>query len=460
MALTKLTKAHSHKNVTKLGRADGKVKRNSSQLKPHDVPHPTVRFDLGEEEGQDDEWTEESSPVATRDNTRPSSMVAEQAADISGPIESEHEASNEHSSPAVAAISPTISPTSQIVPMESLAVSPTSHAEYAKPESLPSPDTPPPATPQTIPRPLSDKSYASRHADADRITSRLLNRNVSFTVLSKVSEVSAPATVIGDGHKSRSSLRSQNSTLNENTGTELVSRFVNGASTSATPRETSFLPARYEAPEDEDHAGMLRNMSTPNITRAQSRANVKGAATGAPLVMPPSRTQQKMWLERASSTIEPQQRPMRVARLGSGFPFHTVGGEGGIHPILRSQFEQTDVEYKRIRMYQNPLADAVARLQKSGALPKPKITLKPVGRSALSGVDAKPAPAATDPKVSKPANGNTPVKRAKVTFQGITSDGPDSRRSSNDDDERAKQKDEAREICRRLWERHDGAVED
>lgn len=439
--LSKLTKAHSHKNVHKLGKGDGKAKRNSSHLKLQEAEHEhaTVRFDLGDEEGQDDGWTEGSasqSPTTTRDNTRPNSAIIEQASrPTSAPAEIETSPSNERYPPVASPV--------------------------VQPERSSSPESPPPAVPQSIPQSTSNKLHALRHPDADRITSRLLNRNVSFTALPKVSEVSAPAMVIGDGHKAKMSIRSQSSTLNETTGSELVSRFVNGASTSATPRETGFLPAHYENPEDEDHAGMFRNMSTPNITRAQSRANVKGAAATTSLVMPASRTQQKMWLERASSTIEPQQvRPMRITRLGSGFPFHAVGGEGGIRPTMRSQFEQTDVEYKRIRMYQNPLADAITRLQKSGALPKTKVPLKPAGKSALHGSDVKQG-APQDSKAPKPANSNAPPKRAKVSFQGITRNGPDSRRSSNgDDDERIRYKDEAREICRRLWERQEGVGEE
>jgi len=482
VALTKLNRAHSHKNINRAGKVDGKPKRLSVQVKPREALHHTVRFDLGDDDGQEDGWTEESasqSPITTRDNTTPSSMITEHLPrPASAPIEQTETAESKeellHPTPEPVLIPETPSPLSQPETQPHVSQLETqpfvSQPETSPPVSVSekthSSETPPAAVPQSIPQPSGNKPHALRQQDADRITSRLLNRNVSLTALPKVSEVSAAATVIGDGHKSKSSLRSQSSGLTEESnGSGLVSRFVNGTSSSATPRESHFPPSQHENQEDEDHVGMLRNMSTANVTRAQSRVNIEGAPPTAPLILPPSRTQQKMWLERASSTIEPQQtRPMRVARLGSGFPFHNIGGEGGIHPIMRTPFEQTDVEYRRIRIYQNPLRDAIVRLQKSGALSKPKIPQKTVGRSALANSDAKHNTNATEKesRAPKPSDGTVPSKRAKVSFQGITREGQDSRRSSNgeEEEERIRQKEEAREICRRLWERHDLAGEE
>ena len=98
-----------------------------------------------------------------------------------------------------------------------------------------------------------------------------------------------------------------------------------------------------------------------------------------PLLLP-SRTQRKLWLQRASSNMEPGSvMPVTLPRstsilIGAG-AHHSVapmavggvsaGGDSNarIDPRLQRQFDQTEAEYRVVRRFRSPVAEAVARLQ-------------------------------------------------------------------------------------------------
>lgn len=90
-----------------------------------------------------------------------------------------------------------------------------------------------------------------------------------------------------------------------------------------------------------------------------------------------SRTQQKLWLQRASSNIEPQQLAPGAAinglGLGIGLPGIRPGevlaplvgaGDDGKDPRIRLQLEKTGQEYMVVRRYQDPVGRAIKRLDK------------------------------------------------------------------------------------------------
>ena len=100
------------------------------------------------------------------------------------------------------------------------------------------------------------------------------------------------------------------------------------------------------------------------------------SSNGTHAYIPPqqSRTQQKLWLQRASSNIEPQQMAPGAAinglGLGIGMPGIRPGaplvgaGDDGRDPRIRLQLERTGLEYLVVRRYQDPVGRALKRLDK------------------------------------------------------------------------------------------------
>jgi hypothetical protein len=76
-----------------------------------------------------------------------------------------------------------------------------------------------------------------------------------------------------------------------------------------------------------------------------------------------SRTQQKLWLQRASSNIEPAQMATGVAMNGLGLSGALVGaGYDGPDPRIKLQLERTGLEYLVVRRHQDPVGLALKRL--------------------------------------------------------------------------------------------------
>lgn len=462
LQLTKLTRGNSSKNVAKL--KDAKHKRNSStELKATSKAsvNPTVRFNLADEEEKEDAWTEESasvSPNTTRSNTRQNSVVLE-----ANPRGYE-DGKDDHQDGAQSPQSP---------PKE----------ETAAPLRNPAPSSPP-TTPQSAAHANGDEqrppSRSRVHADADRITSRLLNRNVSFTAAPKLSSVSATRLrehaaqrVASQTHLQ--SPASASADLHDATG--LVSRFIHdGGPSSGTPHSTTYFPTQQTPPSGRETSSDLpiRTRSTVSLAGTgatsglalDSRSSSHNAPTGpssgaqtpttvAPMpALHPSRTQQKLWLDRASSNMEAQ-APLHppsllraAGRLGSAvFPahLHGVASEGRLHAHVRQIADRAEVEYRRVRLFQNPLAEAANRLNEAGVMPRTKAPARTSNSSRL-GDGAKGTPQAHKASGSSVKPGTGEAKRTKVSFQGIKAE-----EDGHEEDE--VRGDSAREICRRLWER-------
>jgi hypothetical protein len=216
-------------------------------------------------------------------------------------------------------------------------------------------------------------------ADAKIITERLLQRTPSNATTTKMSLATATPTT---GHSPDSLEKSTTATLNgtPKTGSDVVSRFVGG---SDTPSETSpYLNTRRSMSKGEE---VKRAQSMGNLTRhepsARSSPSEEDESALAPrsrkssmthAYNPPqqSRTQQKLWLQRASSNIEPQQ--MAPGGMGLGLnPLH--GGFGtplvgatydGKDPRIKVQLERTGLEYLVVRRHQDPIGLALKRLDK------------------------------------------------------------------------------------------------
>lgn len=268
--------------------------------------------------------------------------------------------------------------------------------------------------------PTLHKSYASVGGDAaadsrddggfqtpnaTQITSKLLNRIPSQSAAPKMSTISA--TVTPSGRSPESVSKSQGSTQDGNSNPEKpqISRFI--GATSGTPSDSSFLSnGAKTALKNGDLNQSKRAMSMGNLTRkpdpSSSEAEEERALaprcrkTSTTSFNPAlSRTQQKQWLQRASSAIEPQQlsrdRFANIPPFGPGNPLIGTSYDGR-DPRVRAQLERTGLEYLVVRRYQNPVGAAIRRLER---LPEAenwvRIPSTKKGKSATAGAAKKDA---------------------------------------------------------------------
>jgi len=312
--LTRLAKHNSSKNFLKGAKAEARTKPAPlyGNKAPEEQNHPTVRFDLGDddvEEVQEDAWTEDSasqSPNTTRSNTR---------------------ANTRHNSV-------TLDPGTHPAPMWNQEnqrldrYNPDAFQEDL--QSLPPQDESSPPHINTASETHVNGNKActqSRPPDGDKITSRLLNRTVSFSAAPQVSNVSATS------HSDSQSPRYVNhvqTSQHDSSGRELVSRFVNTSTSSATPCESSIL--RHHEIHD---IKAFQNGETPKFgdsvsdsSAAPSRPSSQrsGSFTSG---HHPSRLQQKLRLDREGSSIEHNPvrppSPLRSSRFaGPGVSLQTV----------------------------------------------------------------------------------------------------------------------------------------
>ena len=118
-----------------------------------------------------------------------------------------------------------------------------------------------------------------------------------------------------------------------------------------------------------------------NLTRAPEEGDRvlgghsrKGSASHGYIPPQQSRTQQKLWLQRASSNIEPQQLQMAPSAALNGLGLHG----GSVFPLtsstsslvgdsrdprIRLQLERTGLEYLVVRRHQDPVGKALKRLE-------------------------------------------------------------------------------------------------
>lgn len=432
-----LSRQSSSKNMLKHTKSDVAPSKRSL-LKPgkerSESPpdHPSVRFDIGDDEPED-AWTEEStsqSPTTTRSNTRQNSVILDAA---NAPDSTDTQDGSDSNS-----IAPERSRSQMQTP------------------------------PRTVHRKDSDASLSaaqqfngsssykqSRPPDADMITSRLLRRASHHVVPPQMSSVSA--TVVADAHEPRSLSQSQGSTLAETPGKDLVSRFMDGEGSQGQYRDSSFLPSKEKAkqPGAGELAPTKRNKSAPNMAESSllhSRTSSRRSGTTTPTDLNPSRTQQKLWLQRASSNIEPQKMIPVISSRAGGTQLlgasvgYSATGEGRVDPRLQRQFDQVTLEYKVVRRYRNPLGDALLRFDKLPASLRQAHTPK----SPRSG-HAASARHSRAPSV-RSAIGNAGDHGGDGTTTPYEDPDDVEGRQSFESDGGRVFRTEAEEICRRLWE--------
>ncbi|KAI9835910.1 MAG: hypothetical protein M1819_001808 [Sarea resinae] len=355
---TSLKKDNSHAILKRVGstgealrsaKSEGKLSRPTSSHSKKSLGNrrTSVHFDVGSE-GQDDAWTEDSNPQSPA-LTRKSSILSSNGKHQLG-----------------------------------------ANRFVSTPPQSPRKADAHPALPETLNKQQNEgysDHYPARSLDADAITSRLLHRHPTHNAPPQMSTISATAT--SANHSPRSISHSQGSTLNNTPGmaSEVVSRFIN-TSANGTPKDgalltldagntTSQLNGINSALDAHKRAKSASNLTSPkSVTSLPSRSrqlppsskdntnngnnNVNNSnAPYSPLH--PSRTQQKLWLQRASSNVEPQQLPPN----GAGGIGHVPAGgqyQEGRDPRLQRQFEQAALEYRVVRRYRDPVGDALTRL--------------------------------------------------------------------------------------------------
>jgi hypothetical protein len=452
-----LRKNHSSGHLSRQGHAKNALKSSKGEAAPSKralatpsrsrqaspEPHAAVHFDMpddddDEEEEEGDGWTEESasqSPTTTRSNTRSNSVV----------IEAQHKAA--------------------VINMEKNRGDPSQQADTIR--------EPPEETTQT----LTDRtrsntrtngmssSHHSRPPDADMITSRLLQRSASHHVPPQTTSVAATVQSASDRHNLLAhTAGSVGSTLVDTPGRDLVSRFMDGDGSAGTPHDGEYMASRTSNNgEGADLDNSKRNKSMSNVSGGADTPSKTPQRSGAttPTNLPPSRTQQKLMLQRASSNIEPHKLvPVTLPRTGgptflqSSIHYNT-NGEGRLDPRLQQQFNHVAVEYNVVRRYRNPVTDALVRIyqipemSRKSRMPKsPSANGFTTGASSLS-ASFNDGGIETDGASSR---------KSRVSFDNDQGRGRTSRdeddyayRQSFDNDH-ARGRNEAEEICRRLWE--------
>ncbi|KAJ4376355.1 hypothetical protein N0V83_001638 [Neocucurbitaria cava] len=447
-AQANLRKNHSSGHLARQGHAKHAVKsakseaaskrslgnpNRSRQSSPE--PHPTVHFDMAsDEEGGDDGWTEESasqSPNTTRSNTRSNSVILE----AQHKIAQENMENNRGEPSQVGVVQEPLAQTTQTLTDRT----------------------------RSNTRANGGSSQHSRPPDADMITSRLLQRSASHNVPPQTSSVAATVVSSSDRHNLLS--HSAGSTLVDTPGKDLVSRFMDGDGSAGTPKDGGYMPSRgSDKGEGHELDQSKRNKSMPNVSGADTPSRThQRSGTSTPTNLPPSRTQQKLMLQRASSNIEPQKLvPVTLPRTGGPNFMHSgihynVDGEGRLDPRLQQQFNHVAVEYKVVRRYRNPLADSFARIQQTPGMSRKTRITKSASANGFANVHAVSNLSASFNEAGLETDG-AGSRRSRVSSENEHGRGRTSRdegdyegRQSFESDQ-GRGRNEAVEICRRLWE--------
>ena len=434
-------KAKGSKSSNDLSKAKGKLGNPSRSRPASPEERPIVHFDVGNDDNDEDEengWTEESasqSPNTTRSNTRSNSVAAEAQRVVDDATESNTRANAGDTSPAP--------------PVQQSQAQTT----YTLPDRA--------RVPQQTNRAAS--SQHSRPPDADLITSRLLQRSTSHTVVApQASSVSATVASTADrGHQLSTSV---GSTLVDTPGRDLVSRFMDGDGSAGTPHDGNYMPERHASKNSDSLSASKRNKSMPNFadseegdstdtpTRPQS---VRSGAT-TPNLFPPvtNRTQNKLLLQRAASAIEPHAPVPAILRTGGSSYIglsYNASGEGRLDPRLQQQFNHVSIEYKVIQRYRNPLADSILRIQQMPGMLRKLRSTRPASTNTNGG-SSLGASALNASTLSSSINENAVLetdgagsRRSRASFEQAEEEA-----SGSAEGERPRN--EAEELCRRMWD--------
>ncbi|KAI0192086.1 hypothetical protein EV127DRAFT_337351 [Xylaria flabelliformis] len=269
----------------------------------------------------------------------------------------------------------------------------------------PSPKKPPSPTDNGSPPDPSDSSPTHQRARHNNyITSRLLQRTpshgappqMSTETISVPPPSGSPTSQVSRGPSSLYGTP-KTSALGASGQEELVSRFINGSGPSSGGHGESdsyFVP--LHAPVRRTEGGFRRPQSLSNLNQAsrdsaseeEDSALAPRSRTMRSRAAPASqsRTQQKLNLQRASSSIEPAQAGQGV---GVGGASSLVGNTDYEHrdPRIVRLLERAGMEYLVVRRYQNPIARSIARLSHlPGANKHQRILSKQNGTNGTTGI--------------------------------------------------------------------------
>lgn len=238
--------------------------------------------------------------------------------------------------------------------------------------------TQPPHTPPTLTS--SPETHREDHDTCQHkeyLTSRILQRIPSHgptTMMSAETVSIPPHNASPDSPVSRGSSTVFGTPKTGNGHDELTSRFVSGPSSGGNGETSSYYtptkPDRVRRPQS---MGNLTRENRDSLTAEPDDEDDSALAPRTRRSMytaPPadkSRTQQKLNLQRASSSIEPTQAGGGAGAVGAS---PLVGGSAydNRDPRIGKLLERTGSEYLVVRRYQNPIARSIARLQSlSGA---------------------------------------------------------------------------------------------
>jgi len=236
------------------------------------------------------------------------------------------------------------------------------------------------------------------------LTSRLLKRTTSYSA-PHMSKETVSVQPRGSPESVRASLygtpKNNTVVVGSDQTAEVTSRFVNGSNTGAEPG-SFYTPARSPTRRTDN---VRSSKSMTNITdkhRESVDATPTAPAAGpeddsalAPRAARParggapaeaSRTQQKLNLQRASSSMEPSQPGVGSGVVGAS-PLVGVNNHEGRDMRISRQLERTGMEYLVVRRYQNPIARSIARLSR---LPGANKT-QPIRPTKTNGLHGGPA---------------------------------------------------------------------
>lgn len=325
-------------------------------------------------------------------------------------------------------------------------------------------------SPDESPRRSTDPSHNTLHRtvtpDARQITDRLLQRTSSHSAAPQMSSIMASATASAG---SPDPFGRSATTAPGTPGTpaivgsneeEITSRFV--GSTAGTPGENSPFPNRTTQRNElkTDLSAAKRVKSMGNLSRHNSstdgdeeralapraRQSSTSGATYNPNIQ--SRTQQKLWLQRASSNIEPQPG---IHGIPNG---NTLVGANydGRDPRVRVQLERTGLEYLVVRRYQDPIGMSIKRLTRLPGVDGSRLIPHQQKAHQRNGSMASGKYGLSQSlKETKGQEPRTKSSAASVKTNGARS----SYEASQQDSESDKEENDAVEaILRRLWDKN------
>lgn len=352
----------SHVDIVKRSKPTSNVKRSSSQKDFQKLKGAKnqVHFDLGndEDEANEDEWVDASASASPYLSRRGSVASGGQ--------------------------SPAKPP------------SPTGDDDDSRPQ-----------TPQIADGHQSARNSPSPTRQTARhnnyITSRLLERTPSQGVPPQMSTETAsvpphsgsPTSMASQGPSSLYGTP-KTSALGGSGPEELVSRFVDGSRPSSRGQgETDSYFISSHAPVRRNEGGFRRPQSLTNLNHGSRDSASEDESALAPGPKRPvhkaapasqSRTQQKLNLQRASSSMEPAQPAPGVGVAGASLLVGSSTDYEHRDPRVGRLLERTGMEYLVVRRYQNPIARSIARLsQLPGANKSQRIPKQNGTNGAVSG---------------------------------------------------------------------------